>query len=72
MVYYEMTRRLEHDQKNPQRPRQRLDQTLEVGRWHVPGGVYRQRQRTSNSTPAWWSGDEDASQTFLHAMGVVM
>jgi len=69
-VYYEMTRRLEHDQKNPQRPRRELDNQLKVGSWQLPGGAYRRRQRV-DSVPSWWRGDEDASQTFLHAMGVV-
>jgi hypothetical protein len=70
VIYYEMTRRLEHDQKNPRQPRQRLDQQLQVNDWQLPGGAYRQR-RTVPNTPAWWRGDEDASQTFLHAMGLV-
>lgn len=65
-----MTRRLEHDQKNPARPRRDLDRQLQVNAWHVPGGAYRQRREVSTA-PAWWRGDEDASQTFLHAMGVV-
>lgn len=69
-MYYEMTRRLELDQKNPARPRRTLDQQLEVARWRLPGGAYRQRSDVSNA-PAWWRGDEDASQSFLHAMGVV-
>lgn len=65
-----MTQRLEYDQKNPRRPRRELDQQLQVGAWQLPGGAYRQRRDVA-STPAWWRGDEDASQTFLHAMGVV-
>lgn len=65
-----MTQRLEYDQKNPRRPRRELDQQLQVGSWLLPGGAYRQRRATTD-TPAWWRGDEDASQTFLHAMGVV-
>jgi len=70
VVYYEMTRRLESDERNPRRPRTQLDQQLEVGTWRLPGGAYRRRQDTSH-VPTWWRGDEDASQTFLHAMGVV-
>jgi hypothetical protein len=70
VMYYEMTRRLEYDEKNPRRPRRELDQQLQVKNWRLPGGAYRQRRETSNA-PAWWRGDEDASQTFLHAMGVV-
>jgi hypothetical protein len=70
VMYYEMLRRLEVDQKNPRRPRRELDNQLQVGAWRLPGSAYRQRRETVNA-PAWWRGDEDASQTFLHAMGVV-
>lgn len=70
VMYYEMTRRLKYDEKNPERYRRDLDTSLQVGAWQLPGGAYRQRQVTSGA-PSWWRGDEDASQTFLHAMGVV-
>lgn len=70
VIYYEMTRRLETDQKNPNRSRRELDQKLRVNTWRLPGGAYRRRQIVPNA-PVWWKGDEDASQTFLHAMGVV-
>jgi hypothetical protein len=71
-MYYELTRRLERDEKNPLRPRRELDRQLQVSSWWTPGGAYRRRQRDATSAPAWWRGDEDASQTFLHAMGVVV
>ncbi len=71
VMYYEMTRRLEVDEKNPTRPRRQLDQQLKVGDWVTPGGAYRQRKVDEPAPPAWWRGDEDASQTFMHAMGVV-
>lgn len=70
VIYYEMTQRLEHDPKNPLRYRRDLDTSLQVGTWKLPGGAYRQRQVAPHA-PHWWRGDEDASQTFLHAMGVV-
>lgn len=70
LIYYEMTTRLKVDDKNPDRYRRELDNTLNVGAWNLPGGAYRQRQVVPNA-PHWWRGDEDASQTFLHAMGVV-
>jgi len=70
VIYYELTRRLEHDEKFPDRPRRRLNQQLDVASWYVPGGVFR-RRRDESVAPSWWRGDEDASQTFLHAMGVV-
>lgn len=65
-----MIKRLAFDKERPTRPRTQLDQQLEVGSWKMPGGAYRQRQVVP-SAPGWWRGDEDASQTFLHAMGVV-
>lgn len=70
VMYYEMTRRLKHDEKNPERYRRELDTNLQVQAWQLPGGAYRQRQVAANA-PTWWRGDEDASQSFLHAMGVV-
>lgn len=70
VIYYEMTTRLEYDQKNPLKNRRELDTSLQVGTWKLPGGAYRQRRVVPNA-PHWWRGDEDASQTFLHAMGVV-
>jgi hypothetical protein len=65
-----MVQRLEPDKQNPNRPRRELDQKLQVNTWRLPGGAYRHRKVAPN-TPIWWKGDEDASQTFLHAMGVV-
>lgn len=65
-----MISRLEHDRERPGRPRDALDRQLDVNRWQLPGGAYRLRQQAPTA-PAWWRGDEDASQTFLHAMGVV-
>jgi hypothetical protein len=70
VVYYAMLQRLDHDPKNPTRARNTLDRQLEITSWKQPGGAYRQRQVVPNA-PSWWRGDEDASQTFLHAMGVV-
>lgn len=70
VMYYEMTRRLKYDEKNPERHRRELDNQLQVSAWELPGGAYRQRS-IAPSAPAWWRGDEDASQSFLHAMGVV-
>lgn len=70
VMYFEMTSNLRYDEKNPERYRRELDQQLQVGAWGLPGGAYRQRS-IAPSAPTWWRGDEDASQTFLHAMGVV-
>jgi hypothetical protein len=55
--------------------RQRLDNVLGVRRWIVPrSGVNVAVPATFDdvplNAPAWWFGDEDASQTFLAEMGV--
>jgi hypothetical protein len=68
-----MVRSLRHDENDPAGPRRRLDQTLEVARWSVPGGgtTFRQRLREREpNAPDWWLGDEDASQSFMESMGV--
>lgn len=65
-----MIRRLPYDEKNPGRPRRELDQTLEVQTWRVPGAAGAPRAGRS-SAPTWWRGDEEASQSFLQAMGVI-
>jgi anti-sigma factor ChrR (cupin superfamily) len=68
-----MLERLERDEKQPGRPRTVLDQQLQTREWRAPGKrVQRKRVDTPNDAPAWWKGDEDASQTFLHNMGIVM
>jgi hypothetical protein len=66
-----MLDRLEHDDKDPERPRRELDRLLEIDEWHVVSRKSRV-QRREPGTPYWWRGDEDASQSFLNAMGVVV
>jgi hypothetical protein len=70
VLYREMIESLEYDKNNPHRPRRELDNQLQVNSWRLPGGAYRQR-RPVPTTPAWWRGDEDASQSFMQAMRVV-
>ncbi len=65
-----MVARLEPpDEKENRDPRGELDRNLEVGSWRVPGwdGLARE---LPDGAPAWWRGDEEASQSFLRAMGV--
>jgi hypothetical protein len=67
-----MVRNLGHDEDDPGAPRRRLDSTLDVAHWSVPGRgpTARQRLRRENpGAPDWWYGDEDASQSFLTEMG---
>lgn len=65
-----MLDRLEYDNDDPGRSRRELDRKLEVDAWLVPGTRPRVRD-VAASAPHWWHGDEDASQSFLAAMGVL-
>lgn len=51
--------------------RQQLDADLNVSEWTL-GGVRAKRRSAEipSDAPAWWLGDEDASQAFLRAVGV--
>lgn len=68
-MYGVAIQRLKYDEKQPERPRQEFDHTLNVHDWNTPGGVI--RRVIVEGAPAWWRGDEDASQQFLASMGVV-
>jgi len=64
--------RLPYDHENPARYRQELDRALAVTTWPVPGTARASRRRREEPrAPAWWEGDEEASQTFLRSMGVL-
>lgn len=65
-----MVKRLDVDTKNPERPRRELDQRLDVRSWRTFGRVGTRVDRHDNAPP-WWHGDEDASQSFLAAMGIL-
>lgn len=71
VVYYAMLQRLSYDERDPSRTRRQLDQQLKTNAWRVPGTRRRRRVDVPDTAPSWWRGDEDASQTFLHAMGIV-
>jgi len=62
---------LKHDSKNPAGPRTRLDRKLKIDQWELPGGTYVAPKREGNAPPAWWDDDEEASQSFLDAVGAV-
>jgi hypothetical protein len=56
--------------------KRKLDDLFEVSAWHSPlTPQVVQRKVTAidvpgGKPPAWWHGDEDASQSFLQSMGV--
>lgn len=60
-----------HDERTNPDPRGDLDRWLETGLWPTPG-VTRTHydEPVEDGAPAWWHGDEEASQTFFKAMGI--
>lgn len=59
------------DGQSPDDARRRFDVQLGVdASWAVPGRRMRAPQPREAGAPWWWRGAEDASQSFLHAMGV--
>lgn len=68
LVYWYMIQRLPPTDERRD-PRGELDGVLGVTGWETP---YRRSVRyvREPGVPSWWHGDEDASQTFLTAMGV--
>ena len=76
MLYSMMIESLAPDESHPEKPRRDLDTLLQVDDWRVPGIRHRYRRPKPapvevEKVPSWWRGDEDASQTFMYAMGVV-
>lgn len=51
---------------------QRLDADLGVRLWRVPGQAAPEPVELDEGAPYWWHGDEEASQGFLAAQGVVL
>jgi hypothetical protein len=52
-------------------PAARLAQELGAGGWAVPGQRRpRPEPEREPGTPPWWHGDEEASQSFLAAVGL--
>jgi hypothetical protein len=51
--------------------RKSFDDELGVAMWQTPGRPIDPERETDPDAPAWWAGEEDASQTFLNSMGVV-
>jgi len=56
--------------EKPDTARKRFDGQLDVRTWTVPGAEHRTLAPRDPKAPWWWDGAEDASQSFLTAMGV--
>jgi len=67
-----MLQRLGHDRDDPEKPRRLLDQQLRVGDWRSIGRSQPVRHEVPDRTPSWWAGDEEASQSFMQAMRIVV
>lgn len=52
--------------------RRELDEALGVPTWETPGSRAVPRKPRPEGAPMWWTDDEDASQSFLKAQGVVL
>jgi hypothetical protein len=74
LTYRWLTLRLEPDKEGSVRDaRTRLDSDLGVRMWsRIAIGRRDYGIVEPDAAPAWWFGDEDASQSFLTAMGVVL
>lgn len=50
-----------------------FDDLLKIHTWPVPRtqhGTKRYQEKATSTAPSWWQGDEEASQSFMMAMGV--
>jgi hypothetical protein len=71
-----MLQRIDYEDKEDPNPRAtKLDIPLKVSKWKMPGShIYKKSSESTGGTdsniPDWWSGDEDASQSFLNAMNI--
>lgn len=52
--------------------RKRFDGQLGVPGWGSPGVEHKEPEPREEGAPWWWSGAEDASQSFLRSMGVTL
>jgi hypothetical protein len=49
-----------------------FDGQIGVASWRLPGAPEREIAEVDAGAPWWWSGDEDASQSFLDMQGVTL
>lgn len=60
------------ENEKPETARKRFDGQLSVRAWTTPGTEDKAPEPRDSRAPYWWDGDEDASQSFLTAMGVTL
>lgn len=59
-----------HEGQSAEDARKVLDSTLSVAGWAVPGTEPKRVPLRDPKAPWWWTDEEDASSSFLKAMGV--
>jgi hypothetical protein len=68
-----LQRLIVHDGQTEEQARARFDADLGISAWALPGRERRTPEPQQNpGAPWWWTGAEDASQSFLAAMGVTL
>jgi hypothetical protein len=60
------------ENEKPENARKRFDGRLGVRNWTTPGTQHTAPKPRDPKAPWWWDGAEDASQSFLTAMGVTL
>jgi hypothetical protein len=71
LVYAQMLQRLHvRENETPERARKRFDGELGVPTWPLPGEQPKEAAPQDPRAPWWWQGAEEASSSFLTAMGV--
>lgn len=58
------------ENEQPGTARKRFDGQLDVRAWTVPGTETKELEPRDPKAPWWWDSPEEASQSFLTAMGV--
>lgn len=59
-----------HEGQSAEDARKVLDSALSVTGWAVPGSGPKHVKQRDPKAPWWWTDEEDASDSFLKAMGV--
>ena len=71
-MYYARIQRLPYQEDNKTDYRAELDSELGVLQWTVGSGdvLTHEYEQVDSDAPSWWHGDEEASDSFMRAMGV--
>lgn len=60
------------DGQTEEQARRQFDALLGTSGWPTPGRAPREVEPRDPAAPWWWQGDEEASGSFLAAMGVTL